>query len=583
MNIGGTRAMREPILKVSDLTYYYQGQDDAALKDVNLEVFPGEFVLLIGPSGCGKTTLALTLNGIIPTVLGGRIKGRVYVDGIDTRESTVHELSTEIGVVFQDPESQLCNLYVEEEVAFGPSNLMLDRADVERRVEKALADVGQHDIRQKLIYEISGGQKQRVAIASVLAMEPDVLVFDEPTANLDPLGAVEIFELIKEINQRSGATVVVIEHNVDGVMRYADRLVVMQAGRITHDQGPRELMRDQGRFVLDELGLRVPQVCELGIRMEEKGLRFDPFPLDSAEAAHALGTRSERFALRNPDEPRRERPTQRESVISLQGVGFCYPDGTQAVKDVSLDVDRGEVVAIIGENGSGKTTLSSLLVGLHRPTSGEGTVCGLDLNQASLRQLTSKVGYVFQYPEHQFVESTVYDEVAFGLRAQKRPTDEVASRVADALQLLRLEDMADKHPLALSMGQKRRLSVATMLILDTEIVILDEPTTGQDRESMDNLMRIIMEARERGTTVILITHDMNLVAKYCDKVAVMDEGEIVFYGRAIDLCRDLSIIRSDCLVLPEVYKLAQILRERQGMHIGEFLTVEDFVSAVEVR
>ena len=583
MRIGNLRAMTEPIVKVSDLTYYYEGQDRPALKDINLEVYPGEFVLLVGPSGCGKSTLALCLNGIIPTVLGGKVKGRVYLDGVDTRESTVHELATKIGIVFQDPESQLCNLYVEEEVAFGPSNLMLDEDEVRRRVDRALEDVGEQRIRRRLIYEISGGQKQRVAIASVLAMEPSVLVFDEPSANLDPRGAVEIFDLIRAINRETGTAVIVIEHNVDPVMRYADRLVLMHEGGIAFDRAPRELMRDRGRFVLDELGLRIPQVCELILRMEEKGLHFEEFPLDSSEAASAIGARAERIWLRTPVASRVDRVHNHDPVIETQDLGFSYPDGTQAVKQVSLRVDRGEVVAMIGENGSGKTTLSSLLVGLNKPDSGAGTVCGLDIGAASVHELTRKIGYVFQYPEHQFVEGTVYDEVAFGLRAQKRPREEVAARVGKTLELLHLEDVAEKHPLALSMGQKRRLSVATMLILDTEIVILDEPTTGQDRGSMDTIMRIMMEANERGTTVILITHDMNLVAKYCDKVAVMDQGELVFYGSAIELCRDLSVIRSNCLVLPEIYRLAQILRQQDALQIGEMLTVEDFVNAVEVR
>lgn len=575
--------MSEPIVRVSDLTYYYEGQDFPVLRDVNLEIYSGEFVLLIGPSGCGKSTLALSLNGIVPTVLGGRIRGRVYVDGTDTRSATVHELSTKVGIVFQDPESQLCNLYVEEEVGFGPSNLLLNPEEVRRRVDRALADVGQQDIRRQLIYELSGGQKQRVAIASVLAMEPSVLVFDEPTANLDPLGAVQIFSLIKRINQQSDTTVIVIEHNVDSVMPYADRLVVMEEGSIAYDEKPRDLMRDRGRFVLDVLGLRIPQVCELGVRMEERGLQFEPFPLDGHEAAQALGDRSDRIWLRTPDPRVRDGAGDPEPVIELHDLSFTYENGMRAVRDVSLRIDRGQVVGILGENGSGKTTLSSLLVGLNRPTSGGGTVCGLDIAQASIRNLASKVGYVFQYPEHQFVEDTVWDEVAFGLEAQKRSKGEVKERVEATLELLRLENDAQKHPLALSMGQKRRLSVATMLVLDPEILILDEPTTGQDRGSMDNIMRIMMDANHRGTTIVLITHDMNLVAEYCDHVAVMDEGEVVFFGAPLDLCRDISVVRSGSLVLPEIYQLAQILYERTSLPFGDILTVDDFMQAVEVR
>ena len=574
--------MTEPIVRVSDLTYYYQHDEEPVLQDINLEVYPGEFVLMIGPSGCGKSTLALCLNGIIPTVLGGRIKGRVYVEGVDTRESTVYELGTKIGIVFQDPDAQLCNLHVDEEVAFGPANLMMDREVILRRVDKALQDVGERGIRHKLIYEISGGQKQRVAIASILAMEPKIIIFDEPTANLDPLGAVQVFDLMKQINQEQGITIVVIEHNVDSVMCHADRLILMGGdGTIRYSGPPREMMRERGRFILDDLGLRIPQVCELGLMMEERGVYFRPFPLTVSEAVEALSLEKDRLEF-SPEQAEASKEEEPQPVIQTDSLDFVYPDGTHAVKDVSLEVDKGDIVSIIGKNGSGKTTLTSLFVGLNKPTSGKGTVCGLDLVTATIRELAGKVGYVFQYPEHQFVEDTVYKEVAFSLKAQKQPPEEVDARVNQVLALLGLEQMKDKHPLRLSMGQKRRLSVATMLILNTDILILDEPTTGQDRKNIDNIMEIMREANRTGTTIILITHDMNLVAKYSNKIMVMDQGEVVFCGSKSDFFHDFSAIRSHTLVLPGIYELAQILREREICQVPEISTVDGFVNAVKV-
>jgi len=576
------KKMTEPIVRVSDLTYYYQGDEEPVLQDVNLEIYPGEFVLIIGPSDCGKSTLALCLNGIIPTVLGGRIKGRVYIDGVDTRESTVYELATKIGIVFQDPDAQLCNLYVEEEVAFGPANLMMDKEVILERVKRTLKEVGESDIGHKLIYEISGGQKHRVAIASILAMEPKIIVLDEPTANLDPLGAVQIFDLMKRINQEKGITIIVIEHNVDPVMCHADRLILMEKGTIRYNGPPREIMQERGRFILDNLGIRIPQVCELGLMMEEKGLSLGPFPLTVTEAVEAIRLQADRLrflpacsAVSGGKAP--------EAVIRTDDLNFIYPDGTHAVKDVSVEIGRGDVVSIIGENGSGKTTLASIFVGLNKPSSGKGEVCGLDLGKATIRELASKVGYVFQYPEHQFVEDMVYKEVAFSLKAQKRlPEEEVDARVNQVLELLGLEQMRDKHPLRFSMGQKRRLSVATMLILDTDVLILDEPTTGQDRKNIDNIMDIMMEKNRTGTTIILIAHDMNLAAKYSSKIMVMDKGEVVFYGSKRDFFRNFSTIRSSILVLPEIYELAQILRERGIFQVPEVFTVEDLVNAIEV-
>jgi energy-coupling factor transport system ATP-binding protein len=574
--------MNKPIIRVTDLTYYYPGENEPALQNVNLEINPGEFVLIIGASGCGKSTLSLCLNGIIPSVLGGRIKGRVYIDGEDTRESTVYELGTKIGVVFQDPDSQLCNLYVEEEVAFGPANLLMERDLILQRVERALEDVGETEIRKKLIYSISGGQKQRVAIASILAMEPIILLFDEPTANLDPSGAVQIFKLMKAINQEKGITVIVIEHNVDSVMCLADRLILMEEGSIKYTGPPRELMRERGRFIMDTLGLRIPQVCELGLLMEDKGIPFNSFPMNIEESVEAIKPLygNLKFLPKKTTEILEKEP---EAVIQTEDINFYYPDGTYAVRDVSLKVNRGDIVALIGENGSGKTTLTSLFVGINKPSSGKGTVCGLTLDTATIRELSGKVGYVFQYPEHQFVADSVVKEIAFSLKAQKLAQEEVDGKVNRVLTRIGLENMKDKHPFRLSMGQKRRLSVASMIILNTDILILDEPTRGQDRKNIETLMEILMKANREGTTIIVVIHDMNLVAKYCNKVMVMDKGELVFSGSKRDFFNNMASIRSDTLVLPEIYELAQILRDKGICQVPEVYTIEDFVNAVEVK
>jgi energy-coupling factor transport system ATP-binding protein len=579
--------MSEPIVRVTDLTYYYPGDPEPVLRDVNLEIYPGEFALLIGPSGCGKSTLALTLNGIVPLVYGGRIKGQVFIDGVDTRTSSVYGLGTKIGIVFQDPDSQLCNLRVEDEVAFGPANLTMSVDDVLARIERSLQDVDESEIRHRLIYEISGGQKQRVAIASILAMEPKIIVFDEPTANLDPRGAVQLFDFIKKLNREKGVTVVVIEHIVDSVMRHADRLLLMEEGTIRYNGLPRDIMQANGRFVVDTLGLRIPQVSELALRLADKGLALDPFPLSLGEAAEAICKVKERveFSPSPPTRPPGVPVGEGMGVRAIQAehLDFVYSDGTHAVKDVSLTIEKGDVVGIVGKNGSGKTTLTSLFIGLNKPTSGTAAVSGLDIGQATTRDLAGKIGYVFQYPEHQFVEDTVYKEVAFSLKAQKRPPEEVEARVNQVLELLALEKMKEKHPFRLSMGQKRRLSVATMLILNLDTLILDEPTTGQDRKNIDNIMDIMMEVNQKGTTVILITHDMNLVARHCSRILVMDAGEVVFFGSKSEFGRGFDGIRSPALVLPEIYELAQILREREICPAPELFTVDEFVAAAEVH
>lgn len=575
--------MSKPLIQVKDLTYYYPGEKKPVLQGINLDIEKGEFVLIIGSSGGGKSTLGLSLNGIIPQVIGGKIKGRVYIDGKDTRDSTVHELGTKVGVVLQDPDSMLCNLHVEEELAFGPANLLMDRGIILERVEKALDDVGETKIRKKSIYSISGGQKQRIAIASVLTMEPMILVFDEPTANLDPVATAHVFSLLKKINKEKGITVIVVEHNVDSIMSLVDRVVLMKDGVVKYSGAPREIMRDHGRFIIDNLGLRIPQICELGLLLKDKGVPLDNFPLTVDEISEALKGMDGELNF-NSKKPENEIKKENiDSVIDVKGLNYSYPDGTHAVKDVSLKINKGDVVALLGQNGSGKTSLTSLFVGINKPSSGKGFISGLDINNSSIRELSDKVGYIFQYPEHQFVETTVREEVAYGLKARKLPQDQIDKHVDSILKMIGLDDMPDKHPFRISMGQKRRLSVASMMILDTEVLILDEPTRGQDRQNIESMMDLVMKANERGTTVILVLHDMNIVARYCNRVVVMDKGEVVFNDNKKLFFGNLESIRSEVLVLPEVYELARNLRESGKYQIPEVFTIEDFITSAEVR
>lgn len=575
--------MNKPLIQVKDLTYYYSGEEEPVLQGMNLDIEKGEFVLIIGASGCGKSTLSLCLNGIIPSVIGGKIKGRVYIDGEDTRESTVYELGTKVGIVFQDPDSMLCNLHIEEELAFGPANLLMDRDIILQRVKKALEDVDEKKIRDKSIYSISGGQKQRIAVASVLTMEPIILVFDEPTANLDPVGTAQIFSLLKKINKEKGITVIVVEHNVDSIMSLVDRLVLMEGGEVKYSGVPREIMRDHGRFIIDNLGLRIPQICELGLLMEEKGAKLTNFPLTVNEIAEGIKGKDGKLGFKSKGSVDNSSEKKREPVIDVEGLNYSYPDGTHAVRDVSLQLNRGDVVALLGQNGSGKTSLTSLFVGINKPSSGKGIIGGIDIISSGIRELSEKAGYVFQYPEHQFVETTVREEVAYGLKARKLPQDEIDAHVDRILRMIGLDQMPDKHPFRISMGQKRRLSVASMLIMDTDILILDEPTRGQDRQNIETMMDLVMKANKEGTTVILVLHDMNIVARYCNKVVVMDKGEIVFNDDKKTFFENIDSIRSEVLVLPEVYELAKTLRESGKYKIPEVFTIEDFVTALEVN
>jgi energy-coupling factor transport system ATP-binding protein len=456
---------------------------------------------------------------------------------------------------------------------------MMEPAEIMGRVTRSLEAVGESGIRRKLIYEISGGQKQRVAIASILAMEPRILLFDEPTANLDPLGAVQVFDLMRRLNQEHGFTVIVIEHNVDSVMSLASRLVLMDAGTVVSSGPTREVMQREGRRITSQLGLRIPQISEMALRLEDRGVMLDPFPLTVEEAADALQRLSAHLDFAPlPPAPARAAAAP---IIETQHLTFDYPDGTHAVRDVTLQIFPGEVIGLVGKNGSGKSTLTSLWMGLNKPTGGQGRVAGQELSQTNTQALAAKAGYVFQYPEHQFVTEEVGAEVGFSLKAKKRPAAEIEERVQHVLALFGLEKQRHKHPLRLSMGQKRRLSVATMLVLDPEILILDEPTTGQDKKNIDNIMDILLRINQQGTTIVLVTHDMNLVARYCTRLLVMDKGEMVFQGTPREYGAAFDTIRSDALVLPDVYAVGRSLR-RRGLPVPELLTADELLASLKV-
>ncbi len=546
-------------LEIQHLDYQYPTQDNATLQGIDLTIAPGELVLLVGPSGCGKTTLMLTLNGVIPRVLGGQLQGTIRVLDANPAEREVYEMAARVGLVFQDPDSQLCNIFVRDEVAFGPQNLLVPKAEILARIERVLHFVGLDRQEWRATFSLSGGQKQRVAIASVLAMECPLLVFDEPTANLDPEGAAEVRTLIRELNRTHGVTIIVVEHDISQFVDIATRLVVMDAGRIVFNGTPRDVFREHGAEIRDRIGLWLPQAVEFAIEAAKRGYVLHPFPLtvdqiSLEELVHALDSH---VPAPVPTAP------SGEPIVRAQAISFTYPDGTQALQEVSFQVRRGEILAILGQNGSGKTTLSSLLIGLNRPTSGMLTVAGLDATQAKIHDLARKVGYVFQYPEHQFVADTVFDEVAFGLRQMKLTENQVEERALEMLARFGLDALRERHPFALSKGQKRRLSVASMLVLRPELFILDEPTTGQDLRNTLQLMDYLLDLRAQGLTILLITHSMELVARYATSVLVLKEGKIGFTGSPEALFEYL-LGGGDQLHLdiPELYLLIYRLRER---------------------
>lgn len=535
------------------------------LGGVDLELRRGEVTLLLGPSGAGKSSLALTLNGLIPHQMDGEIRGEAWVEGRSTQEATVPWLTSRVGMVFQDPDAQIATLTVEDEVAFGMENLMLPPEQMPQRIEGALRQVGMEGMGLRSTEALSGGQKQRLALASTLAMGVSVLVFDEPTANLDPAGTSEFFALLAGLKEE-GATVFIIEHKLDELIEQVDSVVVLDYdGKVAASGHAREVMQKEAAL-LDRLGVWVPQVVELAGSLAKCGISLDPYPLTVEEAAVALDRSlpsGRVFADRQASRVSGNALAEGPPAVEVTGLSYSYPEGEIALRGVDLTVERGDFFALVGPNGSGKTTLARHLIGLVRPQRGEVRLFGDDVGRLSGRDMQHRAGYVFQNPEHQFVTLKVYDELAYSLRARKMPEEEVARSVELLLLEFGLEPHRDANPFSLSQGQKRRLSVATMLALDPQLLILDEPTFGQDRLNTARIMEHLGRLNSRGVTVIVITHDMKLVAECASTVGVMLEGRIEFKGAVGELFSNPALLREARLAVPPVLKVSRLLGERR--------------------
>ncbi len=568
------------MIEIKDYSFCYPGTDELALDGISLSISAGETVLIIGPSGCGKSTLLLAMNGVVPNLTGGKIKGRVFVDGEDTRVTPVATLASSVGLILQDPESQLTNLFVYDEVAFGPENLCLPEEAIRGRADRALEKSGLTDLKERSVFALSGGQKQRVAIAAALAMEPRTILLDNPTSNLDPVGAVETYRTICELRENDPEkTIILADHRPDHILPIVDRVVVMEKGRVISDGTPQEIYSREGEYLREEMGVFLPQVVDLSLQLRQAGHNLPTIPLLREEAVEVLeGFFSADIIEAKEPEPAIEKAPSSERVLELREVIFAYPNAVTAVDGVTLNVERGEFLCLVGQNGSGKSTLAKLMVGLLKATGGRIQFFGEDIQDIPLHNLFGRVGYVFQYPEHQFVANRVWDEVAFSLRALGVEEEEVHQRTEEMLEKFSLQEVKETSPRFLSKGQKRRLSVATMLITRPEVLILDEPMTGQDQKNIINLLEILNALRESGTTIIDITHDMEHVASYADRVVGMAQGKVVFDGPPVKMFLDPGTLEQLSLEPPAVVWLAEQLRER-GMPIPrEVDTIAELVA-----
>jgi len=557
--------MSKYIIELEKVSYKYPGSSEYALRDINLKIKEGERVLITGPSGAGKTTLCSIFNGLVPHHYGGELEGKAIVNGINVTEATIGELSFVAGMLFQDPASQLLNPTVEDEIAFGLENKGVPREEIEKAIDYYLKYLGIEHLRGRSPQHLSGGQQQLVALAAVLAMEPEIYVLDEPTSNLDPLNSEMVFERISKFAEERGKTVILVEHKLEKVVDIIDRIVVMNRGQIIYDGLLENILDDVTKYnKIIEIGVPIPQVTQLyALFKKSKQVDTPKIPLKVPEAARIFGRYIELKNKERVESICSEYNTstvhsykKEDPIIKVENVHFVYPNGVKALDGVSLEIYRGEFVSILGQNGSGKTTLVKHFNGLLKPTSGRVIVDGMDTKQVSMLQLVKKVAYCFQNPDDQIFASKVWDELIYGpknLGYSSERIKEVATRVAEELGL---SELLDKNPFELSMGQRQILAVASVLTMEPEILIVDEPTTGQDPKGARKMMDLMKLLNEQGKTVVVITHDMNLAAEYSNRIIVMNQGRKLLEGEPREVFTKLEILREAHLEPPQVAELA---------------------------
>lgn len=568
-----------PIISVDDVSFSY-GSDSAprALDHVSLNIAAGDFLGIIGPSGAGKSTLTSVLSGAIPHHFGGAFYGTAHVAGQDTCTITLTDVARSVGSVLQDIDAQMVASVVEDELLFGLENFGVNHSEIPARIERTLELVGIADLRDREIATLSGGQKQKVAIAAILALEPAVLVLDEPTAALDPASSTMVFDILRDVNERLGVTVVIVEQKVALLSEYCHRIAVMNKGRIVLEGTPAEVFSHAAE--LRAIGVDSPRVTRISNSLAREGVIEPGAPclnvaqaqeliagvVESAGAgranpvagASAVGSvPSAPTPARPPHRPARPKAEGAEPVVQLRNVSFAYPTGEAAVQDVDITVYPGELVGVVGQNGAGKTTVTKLITGLLKPNTGTVTVAGLDTSTVRTSQIARHAATLFQDPDRQICRDTVLDEVAFGLELAGIDVSEARRRAQPVIERFGLP--AHEAPFSLSRGQRQMVALASVVVLEPEVIILDEPTSGLDYRECMTVMETVSDMAEAGSAVIMVCHDMEVVSDFAERLVVMAGGRVLGRGETHTLFADTELMQAASMEPPQVIELSHAL------------------------
>lgn len=545
-------AERKPIISFRNFSFQYRAQKRPTLTDIDLEIYPGERVLIAGPSGSGKSTLAGCINGLNPFSNPGACTGTLTVDGVDAPHSSLFELSAHVGTVLQDPDGQFIGLTVGEDIAFALENSCTPQDEMHAITRHAAELVGIENHLGYAPHELSGGQKQRVSLAGVMVDQVKILLFDEPLANLDPATGKQAIELIDEIQKKTDTTVLIIEHRLEDVLwRNVDRIVLVNGGTILADLRPDELLSGS---LLAENGIREPlyvtalRYAGVDITPDKHPAHVDSLVLDDTDTQKLRDW----FTAR----PRPAAPPEREPLLEVKGLSFGYQKGQQTLRDVSFSIGKGEMVSIVGRNGAGKSTLSKLICGFETPDAGEIFLNGKPLAEENIRRRAQHIGYVMQNPNQMISKTMIYDEVALGLQRSGLTEEQIREKVEATLKVCGLYPFRNWPISALSFGQKKRVTIASVLVLDPELILLDEPTAGQDFRHYTDIMEFLRGLNARGVTVVMITHDMHLMLEYTRRALVFCDGRLIADRTAAAVLCDPALVEQAALKETSLYTLA---------------------------
>jgi energy-coupling factor transport system ATP-binding protein len=538
----------------------------------------GEAVAVVGENGAGKTTLCYLLSGVIPHIYGGTIKGRVSVAGVEPKDSSMRDLSRQVSIVLQDPDSQIFSPTVFMEVAFGPSNLGLSKEEILANVKWALKITGLSDLKERSPDELSGGQKQRLVLASALAMRSKVLVLDEPTSQLDPVGVREVMATLKELKRR-GVTMVITTHQTEEIAEIADKVIVLKDGNLLAIGSPKEIFSNVE--LMERAGVKTPDVTILTYKLVRKGLSLEEeVPINELEANKMLSRFIRDGRVRVSDKLSFESKRNEKAIIEVRNITFEYPGRVRALDNVSLTVYEGNFLGVIGMNGSGKSTLVKIMIGLLKPQQGEVLFRGEDVSKFTVGELARRIGLILQNPDYQLFTISAVEEVMFGLRNIGMKGEEARRLALEILDMVGLKEKAEYFPFKLSFGERRLLAAAATLALNPEVIILDEPTTAQDYRGRYLLADLAKDLHERGKTIVMITHDMDLIARYANRVIVMTDGRIIMDGDPHIIFNDVERLRQAGIMPPQITRLA-ISMGQTGIP-SQIIKVEEFLKVVEV-